>query len=297
MYKEIDSNKRKSAVLIFLFTAFVIGLGYVLSKTLNYGYGPLAIAFIFALVMVMTSFFAGDKIALISAGATQIGEENSPQIYRIVENLCITAGAPMPKIYIINDPAPNAFATGRSPQHASIALTTGILEMLERPELEGVIAHELSHIKNYDVRLMTLVVVLVGMLSILSDMFLRGFLFGGRRKSNSENGGGFLAVIGIILIILSPIIGKIIQLAISRKREFLADASGALLTRYPEGLASALEKIGQYKQPMRRTSGATAHLFFANPYFAAPNILGKLFATHPPIEARINALRNMIGSN
>ncbi|MBI5254451.1 M48 family metallopeptidase [Candidatus Falkowbacteria bacterium] len=294
MYNQIDSNKRKSIFLIFIFFILIAGIGYILSRVLNYGYSPLVIAVVISMFMVGISYFAGDKIALISAGAKSIGKEENPYVYRIVENLCITAGLPTPKIYIINDPAPNAFATGRNPEHSSIAITTGLIQTMENEELEGVIAHELSHVKNYDVRLATLVVVLVGALSIIADMFLRSFLFGGRRSNNNKNGNGILAIIGIILIILSPIIGQLIQLAISRKREFLADASGALMTRYPEGLARALEKISQYKQPMQRFSNATAHLFFTNPYFSSKKFLSSIFSTHPPIEQRIQALRNMI---
>lgn len=295
MYNQIDSNKRKSMVLIFIFLVLITVIGYILSRVLNYGYSPLVIAALISTVMVGISYFAGDKIALVSAGAKSISKDENPYVYRIVENLCITAGLPTPKIYIINDPAPNAFAAGRNPEHSSIAITTGLIQIMENEELEGVIAHELSHVKNYDVRLATLVVVLVGALSIFADMFTRSLLFGGRRRNNNNgNGNGILAIIGIVLIILSPIIGQLIQLAISRKREFLADASGALMTRYPEALARALEKIGQYKQPMQRFSNATAHLFFANPNFSSKKLLGSLFSTHPPIEQRVKALRGMI---
>ncbi|MFH0814649.1 MAG: M48 family metallopeptidase [Candidatus Falkowbacteria bacterium] len=294
MYSQIDSNKRKSIFLIFIFFILIAGIGYILSRVLNYGYSPLVVAVVISMFMVGISYFAGDKIALVSAGAKSISKEENPYVYRIVENLCIAAGLQTPKVYIINDPAPNAFATGRNPEHSSIAITTGLIQIMENEELEGVIAHELSHVKNYDVRLATLVVVLVGALSIIADMFTRSFLFGGRRLNNNKNSGGILAIVGIILIILSPIIGQLIQLAISRKREFLADASGALLTRYPEGLARALEKISQYKQPMQRFSNATAHLFFASPYFSSKRILSSLFSTHPPIEQRVKALRDMI---
>jgi len=294
MYRQIDSNKRKSLLLIVIFFVLIMAIGYVLAEVLNYGFSYLVLAFVISVIMILFSYFGGHKVALITSHAKLTNKIENPYVWRLVENLCITAGLPLPKIYIINDPAPNAFATGRNPKHASIALTTGLIKIMENEELEGVIAHELSHVKNYDIRLMTLVVVLVGMLALFADIFMRSMLFGGGRSRGSKgNSQGILAILGIILIILSPIIAKVIQLAISRKREFLADASGAMLTRYPAGLARALEKISQYKKPMKFANNATAHLFIANPHFAGKKFLSKAFSTHPPIEARISALRGM----
>lgn len=296
MYQQIDANRRKTLILMTLFLAFIIFLGWVIGKIYpEYGYGPLVMAVIISLVMTMVSYFAGDKVSLSTAGAKgPIMVNDNPYIYRLVENLCITAGVPMPKIYIIPDQAMNAFATGRDPKHASIALTQGIIDRLENEELEGVIAHELSHIKNYDIRLMMIVVVLVGSISILSDYFLRSRW----RKRDSSEGGGqagtILMVVGIILIVLSPIIAELIKLAISRKREFLADADGALLTRYPEGLARALEKISTDSDPLDRANTATAHLYISNPFGAkATSGFKKLFSTHPPVAERISQLRSM----
>lgn len=289
MYSQIDSNKRKSIILIAIFTILVIFLGYVIGQATGYGYNGLIIAIIISIVMTLTSYYKGDAIALKTAGAVgPITQEQNPYVYRLVENLAITAGIPMPKIYIINDPALNAFATGRDPEHASIALTTGIIQALENEELEGVIAHELSHIKNYDIRLMMLVIVLVGVVTLLADWFLRFNFF--RSSDNRQNNGAIFALVGLLLAILSPLFAELIKLAISRKREFLADASAALLTRYPEGLARALEKISQ--QPdIKRANKATAHLYTANPF--SKNNFSKLFSTHPPIAERISALRKM----
>lgn len=291
MYKQIDSNKQKTVILMLIFSVFVIVIGYFLSQYTELGYSAIVLAVILSLTMSLISYYQGDKVALTSTGAKPLNKEANLELYRLVENLCITAGLPTPKVYIIHDPAPNAFATGRDPQHASIALTTGLIEKLSRPEIEGVIAHELSHIKNYDIRLMMVVIVLVGIIAILSDIFVRATMFGGR-KSDNKNSGGAMLIIGLVLMILSPFIAKIIQLAISRKREYLADADGALLTRYPDGLASALEKIANYKEPMQRTSAATAHLFISSP-LSGKKSLSNLFATHPPINDRINKLRQM----
>jgi len=301
MYKQITANKRKTVLLMTFFVIFLLVVGYFL----DYANGSqgffLVIAIGLAFFSSFISYFAGDKIALASTGARAITKTDSPYVYRMVENLCITAGLPMPKIYLIPDAAPNAFATGRDPQHASIALTTGIVAALNNEELEGVIAHELSHVKNYDIRLMTIVGVLVGALVLMTDFFLRGqlFGFGGRRGNDDNNGGGqlglILLVVGIVLAILSPLLAQIIQLSISRRREFLADADGALLTRYPEGLAGALEKISAYSRPMAKASNGTAHLFIINPFGKKKSWLTGLFATHPPVEARVKALREMIG--
>jgi heat shock protein HtpX len=297
MYKQIDSNKRKSILLIFVFVVFIVLLGWIFSEVSGSGYGPLAAAAIISLLMALLSYYSGDKIALFTAGAKgPIAKDENPYVYRMVENLCITAGLPMPKIYLIADPAPNAFATGRDPTHASIALTTGIVEQLENEELEGVIAHELSHIKNYDIRLMMVVIVLVGVVALLSDWLLRFRLFGGKRSDREGGGqiGAILLLAGIVLAIISPLIAQLIKLAVSRKREFLADADGALLTRYPEGLAKALEKISAYDQPMLHANDATAHLYISNPFGAKKQkFFHKLFSTHPPAEERIKTLREM----
>ena len=291
MYNQITSNKRKSILLMVIFIAIILILGWIMGDVLEYGYGMLIFAVVFSLAMTIGSYYAGDKMALAVSGAKRpIKKADNPYVYRMVENLAITAGVPMPKVYIIDDPAPNAFATGRDPEHASIAVTTGIVERLENEELEGVIAHELSHVKNYDIRVMTIVVVLVGIISILAHWFFRINLFGGRDRSGRA--GGIIMIISIIAIIISPIVAELIKLAISRKREFLADASGALLTRYPEGLASALEKISAYAAPMKNANNGTAHLFISNP-FGKKKLMSKLFSTHPPVEERIKALRKM----
>ena len=279
-----------------IFITLIILLGYVFSRaTGDATYGGVWVAIIISLGMTAISYFQGDKIALWTSGAKPIAKEDNPYLYRMVENLCITNGTPVPKIYIINDPAINAFATGRKPELASVAVTTGAIEKLANEELEGVLAHELSHVKNYDIRFMTLVAVMVGAISILANIFLRSrFMFGGRRSDDRGGGGQIAAVfmiVGIVLAILSPIIAELIKLAISRRREYLADASGSLLTRYPEGLAKALEKIAAENMPMRQASAATAHLFFANPF--SKKSLSKIFSTHPPIEERIKKLREM----
>jgi len=288
LYTHIDQNKRKTWLLIGLYIVFVVGIVWLITEI--YGYGPELIIFavIFSVIMSLVSYYAGDKAALAASGAKPVTKEGNAYVMRMVENLSITAGIPKPKVYIIDDPAINAFATGRDPEHASIAVTTGAIEKLENEELEGVLAHEMSHVKNYDIRVLTIVVLLVGVITLIADLSLRGMLFGGRR--NNREGGGILAIIGIVLIVLSPIIAKLIQLAVSRKREFLADASAALLTRFPEGLANALEKIKNENKKMQKASNATAHLFISNPFSAKK--MSKLFSTHPPIDERIKRLRN-----
>ncbi|OGF20911.1 zinc metalloprotease HtpX [Candidatus Falkowbacteria bacterium RIFOXYB2_FULL_38_15] len=295
MYNQITANKRKSILLVGIFVVFIALLGWLLGEAGGYGYGGLIVAGGISLVMALFSYYGGDKVALITSGAKgPLKKEENPYIYRLVENLCITSGLPMPKIYIIPDPAPNAFATGRDPKHSSIALTTGLIESLENEELEGVIAHELSHIKNYDIRLMMIVIVLVGTVALLSDWFLRFRLFGGGRDNDNNQINKILIIIGIILAILSPLIAQLIKLAVSRKREFLADADGSLLTRYPEGLARALEKISNYKTPLKKANNAVAHLYISSPFGAkTKNSIHNLFSTHPPIEERIALLRKM----
>lgn len=291
MYSQIDANKRKTWFLIGIFITFIFGLGFALQYGLGYGPESIVVAGLVSIVMSLSSYYAGDKIALSTSGAKQISKEDNPYVFRLVENLCITAGIPLPKIHIIDSPALNAFATGRDPEHASIALTTGIIAALENEELEGVIAHELSHIQNYDIRVMTVVIVLVGLISILAQGFLR--FGGGRRRGDNDNrGGNILGVIALVLLLLSPLIAELIKLAVSRKREYLADASGSLLTRYPEGLARALEKIQASTTPLATASTATAHLFIANPFKG--KTFTNLFSTHPPIADRIAKLRGLI---
>lgn len=291
MYSQIDANKRKTVLLITLFIAFVIGLGYVLDWYFQGGYGILTVAIIISAVMSLSSYYYADKLALASTGAKEIKKADNPYIYNIVENLCITAGIPTPKVHIINSPALNAFATGRSPRHASIALSTGLIETLENEELEGVIAHELSHVKNYDIRVMTVVVVLAGTVALMGNFFFRAHIFGGAGRRDNRQTGGILMLVGLVFLILSPIIAELIKLAISRKREYLADAAGALLTRYPEGLARALEKISQSPMELKTANAATAHLFIYNPLKKESFL--KLFSTHPPVQDRILKLREM----
>jgi len=293
MYDQIASNKRKTWILIIIFIIFISALGYFLGYITNYGNGIVLVALAFSVIMALFGYFAGDKVAIWTSESQPISKEQAPYVYRMVENLCIAGGLPMPQIYVIDSPAINAFATGRDPKHSSISLTTGAISKLENEELEGVIAHELSHIKNYDIRLMTIVIILVGMISILSDWFFRASLFGGK-KSDSEGGGaGILAIIGVILIILSPLIAQLIKLAVSRKREYLADASGALLTRYPEGLANALEKIKNDDSKLNAATTATAHLYISNPFKNKGTFIVGLFSTHPPLEDRIAKLRQI----
>jgi heat shock protein HtpX len=292
LYTQQSKNVTKTWLLMAVFFVVVIGFGWFFS--IYYGNPNILYFFVaFSVLMNIFSYWFSDKIVIKLAGAKEAKREENFDLYTAVENLSITAGLPMPKVYIVNDPAPNAFATGRDKNHAVVCATTGLLAILNKTELEGVIAHELSHIGNRDMLLSTVVVVLVGFISILADVFRRSLFFGSGRRSNNNDseGGSILVIIGIILSILAPLISILIQLAISRKREFLADASGALLTRYPEGLASALQKISQASQPMMRQSNAIAHLYIADPKGSG---LGKkitgLFATHPPVEDRIKAL-------
>jgi len=294
MYSQIESNKRLSVFLMTIFIAIIIGLGYLFDQVYGAGdYSFVVFAVLLSLIMTMISYFKGDKIALYTTGAKAIAKEENPYLYRMVENLCITSGAPVPKIYIIEDPAINAFATGRKPELASIAVTRGALEKLQNEELEGVLAHELSHVKNYDIRFMTLVAVMVGAIAILSNIFLRShrFIGGGGNKRGGGNIMLVFMIVGIVLAILSPLIAELIKLAISRRREYLADASGALLTRYPEGLARALEKIRDNNQPMAKANHATAHLFLASPFTGKK--ISSIFSTHPPVDDRIKKLREM----
>ncbi len=290
LYTHQSQNITKTWILMSMFFIVVIGLGWFFSY---YYQNPSILYFfvIFSIVMNITSFWFSHKIVLTLAGAKEAKKAEYYDLYTIVENLSITAGLPMPKVYVVNDPAPNAFATGRDKKHAVVAVTTGLLQILEKNELEGVIAHELSHIGNRDMLVATVAVVLVGFVSILADMFMRSILWGGGHRDNDNKGGGILMIIGIIFTILSPIFAMLLQLSISRKREFLADASGALLTRYPEGLANALKKISSYSRPMQKQSKAIAHLYIADPKgLKVGQKIAGLFATHPPVEARVKAL-------
>ena len=295
LYTQADSNTRKTWLLITGFLIFTIAAGWLFGYLLN-SQSILIFAVVFSVFTSFISYWYSDKIVLAMARAVPVERKDNPELYRIVENLCITAGLPVPKIYIIQEEQPNAFATGRNAKHAVVAVTKGLLDRLEKKELEGVIAHELSHIGNKDMLLSTVVVVLAGTVAILSNMFLRVSFWGGRRNSDDDKGAGaVMIVLGLVAAILAPIAATLIQLAISRKREFLADVDGALLTRYPEGLASALEKISDNSTPMETANTATCHLFISSPFKGkqAQNWFTKLFMTHPPIQERIKILRDM----
>lgn len=301
MYNQISANKRATWILLIVFIAFFVGVGYVFgffyTDTQEGAIGFLGIFGIIAIIYALISYYAAGKITLSISHAKEIRKSDNPTLYRTVENLCIAAGLPTPKIYIIDDTALNAFATGRDPEHAAVAITKGLLDKLEKVELEGVMAHELSHIQNYDIRLQSLTVALIGLIALLSDIFLRSIMYGGRsRRRNNGKGGAILLLIGIALAILAPIIAKLMHLAISREREYLADASGALITRYPEGLARALEKISKDTEPLEVANKATAHLYIENPLRNEKGMkwLNKMFSTHPPAEDRIARLRKMI---
>lgn len=290
LYTQVDKNTRSTYVLITIFLVFIITVGWIFSEAMGSS-AILWFAVIFSILMSVGSYWFSDKIVLAMSNAKLVEFESNKELYRLVENLCITAGLPLPKIYIIEDTAPNAFATGRDPQHAVIAVTSGLLQKLEKSELEGVIAHELSHIGNRDILLATVVVVLVGIVALLADFFRRSMWFGGGRRNNDRGGGGLIVIVAILLSVLAPFFAMLIQLAISRKREFLADADGALLTRYPEGLANALRKISADQEPLEAANRATAHLYIANPFKGQK--VSKMFMTHPPVEERIAALRGM----
>lgn len=304
LYQQQDKNVTKTWILMIGFLIMIVLLGSAFSFYYN---SPIILYFAigFSLLMNIFSYWKSDKIVLKITGAKPANRSEHFDLYTSVENLAITAGLPMPKVYIIEDPVPNAFATGRDKDHAVVAVTSGLLAILEKNELEGVIAHELAHIGNRDILLQTVIVVLVGMVALMSDIFLRMTFYGGDNKRGEGKAGMVILIIGIVLAILSPIVATIIQLAVSRKREFLADATGSLLTRYPEGLASALEKISSYSGPkMKKASHATAHLFIADPYVASAStgkdgkikkasFMTKMFSTHPPVAERIALLRGL----
>jgi len=294
LYTQAESNIRKTWLLLIAFLIFIIALGWLFSYLLDNSIF-LILAVIIALLQSFFAYWYSDKIVLAMTKAKPIEKKDNPELYRIVENLCIAAGLPLPKIYIIREQQPNAFATGRDQNRAVIAVTQGLLEKLERPELEGVIAHELSHIGNKDMLLGTVIVILIGIIALISNWFLRISFWGGTRRDSRNSSGLILMILGIIAAILAPIAATLIRFAISRKREFLADASGALLTRYPEGLAKALEKISADPNPMRAANNSTAHLFIASPFRGkqSKSWFTKLFMTHPPVEERISALRGM----
>ena len=296
-YTQISANRFKTWLIMLTFAFFITFVVYIFTNALGFR-GPSALGFsgialIIAGILNFFTYYNSDKIVMAISGAKQIQKKDNPTLFRTVENLCIASGLPMPKIYTIDDTAPNAFATGRDPQHASIAFTKGILVKLSKLELEGVTAHELSHVGNYDTRLMTIVSILVGTVALAADFFLRISFYSRRDR---DRGGGFLMIIGLIMAILAPIIAMLIQLAISRKREFLADASGALLTRNPDSLADALLKISKDKEPLEVANKATAHLYIVNPFKESHKLVGAfagLFNTHPKIEERVKALRAM----
>lgn len=296
MYSSITTNKRKTWALITLFLVIIIGLGFIFSRVYPEFTFILPVAVIFAVGASWISYFYSDKIVLGISRAKKIEKRDNPYVYRLVENLAITAGLPMPGVYIIQDSAMNAFATGRDPRHAAVALTSGIIDRLENEELQGVIAHELSHVKNYDIRLQTVVVTLVGVVALMADFFLRFTLFGRmghRRREGGNQAQTIMLIVAVVFAILAPIAAVLIQLAISRKREFLADADGALLTRFPDGLARALEKVANDKEPLEVANRATAHLYFSNPLKGKKKFFAKAFSTHPPTHERIKALRGM----
>jgi heat shock protein HtpX len=299
MYEQIARNKWKSFGLVFFFVLFVFFLVWVFEQALGWGREGLILAVILAVAMSWGGYFWSDKITLAMSKARPVEKSEFPYLYNVVEGLAIAAGMPAPRCYVIDDTAPNAFATGRNPKNAVICVTTGLLDKMNRAELEGVIAHEMSHIKNYDVLVQTLTVVMVGIVALMSDWMLRTFMWGGggRRRSRERSGGGGAAAIfillGLVLAVLSPLISRLIQFAVSRKREFLADASSAMLTRYPPGLASALRKISADTEPLEAANKATAHLYIVNPLKDYKKGLNRLFSTHPPIEERIAALEKM----
>jgi len=297
MYEQISSNKRKSFFLILFFLVLIFALGWLFGQITDLGSYALIPAAIIAVLMTIGSYYGSDKIVLAVSRARPVSKEEYPYLYNVVEGLAIAAGLPKPRCYIINDTAPNAFASGRNPKNSVIVVTTGLLDKLNRAELEGVIAHEMSHIKNYDILVQTLAVVMVGVVVLLSDWILRSFFWGrGRRRSSDKQGGNagsILIVVALVLAVLSPLFAQLLKLAVSRKREYLADANGALLTRYPPGLASALKKLSADKEPLEVANKATAHMYIVNPLKDIKGKMNVMFSTHPPVEKRIEALENM----
>ncbi len=295
MWEQISSNKMRSGIIVAVFVAFVVFLGWIFGRTTVWGHWGTVAAAVIAGVAAWGSYYHSDRIVLAISRARPAEKSEFPYLYNTVEGLAIAAGLPMPRVYVIDDEAPNAFATGRDPEHGVIAVTTGLLKKLNRVELEGVIAHEMSHIADYDTLLMTLTAVLVGVVALVSDWMLRSFIFGGRRRRSSGGGqaGAIIMLVAVVLAILSPLIAQLMRLALSRRREYLADANGARLTRYPEGLASALERIALDPKPLEAANKATAHLYIVNPLREHRNALNNMFSTHPPPEKRIEILRSM----
>ncbi|MFA5843320.1 MAG: M48 family metallopeptidase [Coriobacteriia bacterium] len=297
MYDQISSNKFKSVAIVAVFVALVLGLGWVFGRATNWGWGGFALALGVAFAMAWGSYWYSDRLVLAMSHARPVDKATEPYVVNTVEGLAIAAGLPMPRAYVIDDPAPNAFATGRDPAHAAIAVTTGLVSKLDRLELEGVIAHELAHVKNYDTLVSTLAAVLAGTVALLSDWLLRSFWWGGGRRRSSEEGGAqvqaVFMVLGLVLAILAPLVAVMLQMAISRKREYLADANGALLTRYPDGLASALRKIAADTNRLSVANKATASLWIYNPLKDIGGRTNAMFNTHPPIEDRIRRLEAM----
>jgi len=295
MYEQIASNKRRSVLLILFFFLIIFGLTWAFEQVTGFGKAGLVIAILIASFSGLAGYYASDKIVLGISKARPVTKEEYPYLYNLVEGLAIAAGVPAPRCYVIDDTAPNAFASGRNPQTSVICVTTGLLQKLNRAELEGVIGHEMSHIRYYDIRLQTLAVVMVGVVALLSDWILRSFLWGGgrRRGRDKGNAGAILIVVGLVLAVLAPMASQLIRLAISRKREFLADAGSAELTRYPAGLASALRKISADTEPLEAANKATAHLYIVNPLKDLKGRVNSMFDTHPPIEERIAALEKM----
>ncbi|MBU0619389.1 M48 family metallopeptidase [Patescibacteria group bacterium] len=299
IYEQVDRNKQKSALVMVFFVVFIVVFAWLLGEAGGYGVSWVGMALVISGLMSFFSYYFSDRIILTISGARPASRQKDFLFYTVTENLCLAAQLPKPKLYVIDDTATNAFATGRDPEHAVVCATTGLLAKLDRTELEGVIAHELSHVGNYDMRLMSIVTVLVGLVTLLADWFLRGLRFGGgRRRDNRDSGQvqALLFVVGLVLAILSPLIANLIKLTISRRREFLADASAVKLTRFPLGLARALEKISQDKEPLEAANKATAHLYIANPLkntHAGIGWFAGLFNTHPPISERIAVLKKM----
>lgn len=295
MYEEIRRNRQASWLLIAGFVAFIVFVGYAFGELTYFGYGGVVIALIVALSMSYASFFYSDRIVLSMSGARAAEKREFPYLYNTVEGLAIAAGLPMPKLYVIDNPAPNAFATGRDPEHAAVAVTTGLIEKMDRLELEGVVAHEMSHVADYDIRVATLAAVLVGTIVLLSGWLRRSFFWGGMRRGRDRQGlGPILIVVGLLVAVLAPVAAQLLRLALSRRREYLADAQGAMLTRYPPGLASALRKLAALQGALPANE-ATAHLYIVSPLKAGDvtGRAGALFSTHPPLEERIKRLDEM----
>ena len=298
IYQHIDKNKQETAVIIAIFIAMISALGWLMGEIYEPGAGIpiMGFALVFSGISSFVSYYNSDKIVLSISGANELKYEDAPDVHKLVENVCIGAGLPKPKVYYINDTAMNAFATGRDPQHSAICFTTGIIQKLEKRELEGVIAHELSHIGNFDIRLMSIVSILVGTITLIADWFTHGRLYGlrGRRGRSDSDVNGVILLVGLLFVVLSPIIASLIRLAISRNREYLADSTAALITRYPAGLASALRKLAADKEILEAANGATAHMYIASPLMGGSRgFFAGLFNTHPPIEERIRRLESM----